>query len=82
MLDSPKACNFIKKRFQHKYFPVDIAKCFRTPCFTEHLRLLLLASDKEESSNKLFITLALLTEKWHTVKNSRMGSCNVLPHGL
>ena len=49
MLDSPKACNFIKKRFQHKYFPVDIAKCFRTPCFTEHLRLLLLASDKEES---------------------------------
>ena len=25
-----KACNFIKKRLQHRYFPVNIAKFFRT----------------------------------------------------
>ena len=26
-----KACNFIKKRLQHRYFPVDIAKFLRKP---------------------------------------------------
>ena len=25
-----KACNFLKKRLQHRYFPVNIAKFFRT----------------------------------------------------
>ena len=25
-----KACNFIKKKFQHKYFPVNIGKFLRT----------------------------------------------------
>ena len=34
-----KACNFIKKRsvFQHKCFPMNIAKIFKNPCFEEHL---------------------------------------------
>ena len=27
----PKACNFIKKRLQHRCFPVNIAKYLRTP---------------------------------------------------
>ena len=26
-----KTCNFIKKRLQHRCFPVNIAKLFRTP---------------------------------------------------
>ena len=26
-----QACNLIKKSLQHRYFPVDIAKCLRTP---------------------------------------------------
>ena len=26
-----KACNSIKKRLQHSYFPVKFAKCLRTP---------------------------------------------------
>ena len=37
-----KACNFIKKRLQHRCFPVNIAKFLRTPLkkiFEEHLNL-------------------------------------------
>ena len=37
-----QVCNFIKKRLQHKYFPVKFAKFLRTPFFTKHLRWLLL----------------------------------------
>ena len=36
------ACNFIKKRLWHRYFPVNFAKFLRTSLFTEHLRWLLL----------------------------------------
>ena len=36
-----KAYNFIKKRPQHRCFPVSIAKFLRTPFFTEHWWLLL-----------------------------------------
>ena len=32
------ACNFIKKRLQHRCFPVKFANFLRTPFFTEHLR--------------------------------------------
>ena len=39
---SLKPCNFIKKRLQHRCFPVNIAKFLRTTFFTEHLRRLLL----------------------------------------
>ena len=38
----PQACNFIKKRLQHRCFPVKLAKFLRTPFFKEHLRWLLL----------------------------------------
>ena len=34
--------NFIKKRLQHRLFPVKFAKFLRAPCFTEHLQWLLL----------------------------------------
>ena len=38
-----KTCNFIKKRLQHRCFPVNIAKFLRAASFIEHLlRLLLL----------------------------------------
>ena len=33
----PEACNFIKKRLQHLWFPVNIAKFLRI-YFEEHLR--------------------------------------------
>ena len=39
---SLKACNFIKKRFQHICFPKNIAKYLRAAFFFEHLRGLLL----------------------------------------
>ena len=38
-----QACNFIKKRLQHRCFPMKFAKFLRTPIFTEHLQWLLLA---------------------------------------
>ena len=36
-----KVCTFIKKRLQHRCFPLDIAKFLRTAFFIEHLRWLL-----------------------------------------
>ena len=39
-----KACDFIKKRLQHRCFPVNIAKFLRTAFFIEHLWWLLLNS--------------------------------------
>ena len=33
-----KDCNFIKKRLQHRCFPVNIVKFLRTAFYTEHLR--------------------------------------------
>ena len=37
-----KVCNFIKKRLQHRCFPVEFHKFLRASFFTEHLRWLLL----------------------------------------
>ena len=37
----PKPCNFIKKRLQHRFFPVKFPKFLRTSFLTEHLRQLL-----------------------------------------
>ena len=39
ILTSLQACNFIKKRLQHRCFPANI---FKNSFFVEHLRLLLL----------------------------------------
>ena len=51
MLKSPfnkvtglKACNFIKKRLQHRSFPVNIAKLLRTPTFTPHVAASIISS--------------------------------------
>ena len=33
-----KVCNFIKKRLQHRCFPVKVHKFLITPVFKEHLR--------------------------------------------
>ena len=34
-----KACNFIKKRLQHNFFPVNITKFLKSTYFEEHLRM-------------------------------------------
>ena len=34
----PSICNFIKKRLQHKCFPVNISKLLITPILKEHLQ--------------------------------------------
>ena len=38
----PQNCNFIRKRFQSRFFPVKFAKFLRAHCFTEHLQWLIL----------------------------------------
>ena len=35
----PQACNFMKRRFKHSCFPVNIAKFLRTAFLIEHLRI-------------------------------------------
>ena len=52
-----KACNFIKKRLQHKFFPVKFAKFLRTPFFTEHVRWMLLEISHE-------LSLYCIWEQW------------------
>ena len=37
-----KACNFIKKKLQHRYFPVTFAKILRTPILKNICQRLLL----------------------------------------
>ena len=37
----PQDCSFIKRRLQHRCFPVKFAKLLRTAFFTEHLQWLL-----------------------------------------
>ena len=44
-----KAFNFIKKRLQHRCFPVKIAKFLEIPFFTEHIKWLLLEISHELS---------------------------------
>ena len=41
-----EACNLIKKRLHHRCFPVKFANSLRTPLFTEHLRWLILLTEK------------------------------------
>ena len=45
------ACNFFKKRLQHRCFPVKFAKFLRTPFFTEQLRWLLPMSESKYALN-------------------------------
>ena len=51
----PQNCNFIKKRLQHRLFPVKFAKRLRAPSFTEHLQWLLVkCSGFQTPANMLF----------------------------
>ena len=46
------ACFFIKKRLQHRCFPVKFAKSLTTPFFTENLRWLLLQKKFEHTNSE------------------------------
>ena len=52
-----ETCHFIKKRLQHKSFPVKFAQFLRTPFFTEHLRWLLLSFLKWKKWRNVFILI-------------------------
>ena len=47
------ACHFIKKRPQHRYFPMKFAKFLRTRFFVEHLRWLLLPEPEKIKKTKV-----------------------------
>ena len=60
-----KPCNFVKKRLQHKYFPVNIAKFLRAPILKNICELLpqhlfLIKTRDAFASAKLFIKKALI----------------------
>ena len=52
-----KACHFIKKRLQHRCFPVNIAKILKTAFFIEHLWWLLLGPEIWELQSWMEIIL-------------------------
>ena len=52
-----KTPDFIKKRLQHRCFPVNIAKFLRTAFFIEHLRWLLIKNDSFKGTNILKLKL-------------------------
>ena len=52
-------CNFIKKKLQHRCFPVNFVKFLRIPFFTEHLRWLILSFMRCNFEPKIFLECAL-----------------------
>ena len=50
-----QACKFIRKRLQHRCFPVNIAKFLKTASFTEHLQWLLLHLISQFLNEEIFI---------------------------
>ena len=63
VLQSPfgVSCSFIKKKLQHRCFPVNIAKFFKKTFFIEHLRCLLLKVAR--SNLRLVVLLTSLLKK-------------------
>ena len=61
-----KACNFIKKRLQHRCFPVICEKFLRTLFSTEHYRWLLLLLHALRSHN-LFVQSFMFVFLWRSV---------------
>ena len=61
-----KAWNIIKRRLQHRCFPVKFAKILRTPFFIEHLRWLLPEMERESFHVLLpwFSQMLCLTLSW------------------
>ena len=75
------ACNFIKKRLQHRCFPVKFAIFLRISFFTEHLRWMLLTHlflvKKESLEDSSEVVLTSLLEI-NALKVSKMcpAACN------
>ena len=76
-----KACNFIKKRLQHRCFPVKYYEIFKSSFFIEYLRwLLLLVVNKLkiifislDTGIKLFL---LLHKKWSFLLRNSLANAN------
>ena len=56
-----EACNFIKKRLQHRCFPANIVKFLRTAFLIEHLRRLLLDEDQDKAKTEITLRHRYLT---------------------
>ena len=57
----PLACSFIKKRLQHRCFPVKFGKFLRIPFLTEHLRWLPLWSATYNCPSEQILILILIS---------------------
>ena len=69
-----KACSFIKKRLQHRCFPVNIAKFLRIAFFIEHFRRLLLTNEKyanEKYTNEKNTNENYTNEKYRNKKYTK-----------
>ena len=75
-----KAYKFIKKRLQHRYFPVNIRKCLRTSFFMEHFRWLLLKVMQRRHKKEYLLTKRSNQQKCFFTsllkRNSNTGGCN------
>ena len=68
-----KICNSIKKRLQHSYFPVKLAKFLKTPFFREEFQWLLL------TFNSRFQRSWEQKPVWLSAINTRFGSRKTAP---
>ena len=63
-----QVCNFIKKRLQHRCFPVNMEKFLRPAFFIKHLRWLLLNFYKTITFNKNKYSYGKKDSKWKLEK--------------
>ena len=63
------ACNFIKKRFQHSFFPVNIATFLRTPILKNICKRLLL---NKNGDNKIFFQIKGLSQNTSNKVSARL----------
>ena len=75
-----KSYNFIKKRLQHRCFPLNIAKFLRTPTLKNICERLLLFLQNTISSNLYFFTPTKLIMKYFLVSFIKNVTENLLCH--
>ena len=72
-----EAYNFILKRLQHRYFPVNVAKFLRTPFFTEHLCVtasVVGTKGMSTPSQEETLELAMFNDVVNAAENKKKGS--------
>ena len=76
----PKACNFIKNRLQHRYFPIIFVNFLRTSLFTEIINNLL--STNKDSYVLKTVTYQQVLNEINSIRNDYSTGCDNLPINL